>query len=86
MHTATNSQQSESWNKGSFVGQKAPLKLNDIRAIRVRLRLAGTSTRVSDVQVGRAGSNSPSGISRRSCLCRADSNPKCNTLVSVDEG
>lgn len=28
-----------SWNKGKIVGQKAPLKLKDIWAIRVRLRL-----------------------------------------------
>ena len=29
----------EPWNKGKFVGQKAPLKLKDIWAIRVRLQL-----------------------------------------------
>jgi integrase len=40
MHTATNTQQSEPWNKGKLVGQKAPLKLKDIWAIRVRLQLA----------------------------------------------
>lgn len=28
------------WNKGKLVGQKAPLRLNDIWAIRVRLQLA----------------------------------------------
>ena len=28
------------WNKGKLVGQKAPLKLKDIWAIRVRLQLA----------------------------------------------
>jgi hypothetical protein len=28
------------WNKGKLVGQKAPLKLKDIWAIRVRLELA----------------------------------------------
>lgn len=27
------------WNKGKLVGQKAPLKLRDIWAIRVRLQL-----------------------------------------------
>jgi hypothetical protein len=27
------------WNKGKLVGQKAPLKLNDIWAIRIRLEL-----------------------------------------------
>lgn len=29
------------WNKGKLVGQKAPLRLKDIWAIRVRLQLAG---------------------------------------------
>jgi hypothetical protein len=29
----------ESWNKGKLIGQKAPLKLKDIWAIRVRLQL-----------------------------------------------
>ncbi len=28
------------WNKGKLVGQKAPLKLKEIWAIRVRLQLA----------------------------------------------
>ena len=35
-----------SWNKGKLVGQKAPLKLKDIWAIRVRLQL---SNRVRDL-------------------------------------
>jgi hypothetical protein len=30
----------EPWNKGKIVGQKAPLKLKDIWAIRVRLQLS----------------------------------------------
>lgn len=30
----------ESWNKGKLIGQKAPLKLKDIWAIRIRLQLA----------------------------------------------
>ena len=29
----------EPWNRGKLVGQKAPLKLKDIQAIRVRLQL-----------------------------------------------
>ncbi len=28
------------WNKGKLIGQKAPLKLRDIWAIRIRLQLA----------------------------------------------
>src|SRR6202167_5318624 len=31
----------EPWNKGKLVGQKTPLKLKEIWAIRVRLQLAG---------------------------------------------
>jgi integrase len=31
----------EPWNKGKIVGQKAPLKLNDIWALRVRLQMEG---------------------------------------------
>lgn len=31
----------EPWNKGKLVGQKAPLKVRDIWAIRVRLQLQG---------------------------------------------
>jgi hypothetical protein len=30
----------EPWNKGKLVGQKAPLRLKEIRAIRIRLQLA----------------------------------------------
>ena len=30
----------EPWNKGKLVGQKAPLKLREIWAIRIRLQLA----------------------------------------------
>jgi hypothetical protein len=30
----------EPWNKGKLVGQKAPLRLKDIWAIRVRLQLS----------------------------------------------
>jgi len=31
----------EPWNKGKLVGQKAPLRLRDIWAIRIRIQLAG---------------------------------------------
>ena len=36
LHTA---QSHEPWNKGKLIGQKAPLKLKDIWAIRIRLQL-----------------------------------------------
>jgi integrase len=41
METTTDkSAHHESWNKGKLIGQKAPLKLKDIWAIRIRLQLA----------------------------------------------
>ena len=43
---ATNNHQP--WNKGKLVGQKAPLRLRDIWAIRVRLQLAD---RVRDLAI-----------------------------------
>ena len=33
-------EQKTSWNKGKLVGQKLPLNLKEIRAIRIRLQLA----------------------------------------------
>ena len=38
------------WNKGRLVGQKAPLKLREIWAIRIRLQLADKSARPGAVQ------------------------------------
>lgn len=38
-HGNPSSQPRQPWNKGKLVGQKAPLKLKDIWAIRVRLQL-----------------------------------------------
>jgi len=38
--TSTHAARREPWNKGKLFGQKAPLKLKDISAIRVRLRLS----------------------------------------------
>jgi hypothetical protein len=35
----------EPWNKGKLVGQKAPLRLKEIWAIRIRLQLGGANTR-----------------------------------------
>jgi hypothetical protein len=35
-----NPKQSTPWNKGRLIGQKAPLKLKEIWAIRIRLQLA----------------------------------------------
>jgi integrase len=44
MESTGHPQHREAWNKGKIVGQKAPLKLKDIWAIRVRLQL-GRRTR-----------------------------------------
>jgi site-specific recombinase XerC len=40
MQAANSQKHREPWNKGKLVGQKTPLKLKDIWAIRVRLQLA----------------------------------------------
>ena len=41
MHLLTNSHQKRiPWNKGKLVGQKPPLKLKEIWAIRIRLQIA----------------------------------------------
>ena len=37
---ATAAQDHEPWDKGKLVGQKSPLKLKEIRAVRIRLRIA----------------------------------------------
>jgi hypothetical protein len=39
MGTAGNATHHEPWNKGKIVGQKAPFKLKDIWALRVRLQM-----------------------------------------------
>ena len=39
METAGNAVHREPWNKGKIVGQKAPFKLKDIWALRVRLQM-----------------------------------------------
>ncbi|CAH1044322.1 Phage integrase family protein [Halomonas sp. TD01] len=38
------------WNKGKLVGQKTPLRLRDIWAIRVQLQLAKKDTRSCPLQ------------------------------------
>jgi len=39
MGTTSNNARREPWNKGKIVGQKAPFKLKDIWALRVRLQM-----------------------------------------------
>ena len=41
MVTVSNATLREPWNKGKIVGQKAPFKLKDIWALRVRLQMDG---------------------------------------------
>jgi len=41
MGTAGHAAHREPWNKGRIVGQKAPFKLKDIWALRVRLQMEG---------------------------------------------
>ncbi|MDI3510969.1 MAG: hypothetical protein PWQ61_1734 [Betaproteobacteria bacterium] len=41
METSSSSVHREPWNKGKIVGQKAPFKLKDIWALRVRLQMQG---------------------------------------------
>lgn len=41
MEAVANSVHREPWNKGKIVGQKAPFKLKDIWALRVRLQMEG---------------------------------------------
>ncbi len=41
MEAASNATHREPWNKGKIVGQKAPFKLKDIWALRVRLQMEG---------------------------------------------
>ena len=39
MESIHNAQRHEAWNKGKLVGQKAPFKLKEIWAIRIRLQM-----------------------------------------------
>lgn len=41
MESNANAVQREPWNKGKIVGQKAPFKLKDIWALRIRLQMEG---------------------------------------------
>jgi len=55
METAGNATHCEPWNKGKIVGQKAPFKLKDIWAMRVRLQMEG---RVRELALFNLGINS----------------------------
>ena len=55
MGTARNAVHRETWNKGKIVGQKAPFKLKDIWALRVRLQMEG---RVRELALSNLGIDS----------------------------
>ena len=52
MHTATDSPVKVPWNKGKIVGQKAPLKLKDIWAIRKRLQIGHRTMKLALFDLG----------------------------------
>lgn len=52
METAAESQVKVPWNKGEIVGQKSPLKLKDIWAIRIRLQLAHRTRELAMFDLG----------------------------------
>ena|SRR2546427_1096656 len=52
MESAPNSQRHEAWNKGKLVGRKAPFKLKEIWAIRVRLQMQGRLRELALVDLG----------------------------------
>ena len=52
MDTAGNVVHREPWNKGKLVGQKAPFKLKDIWALRVRLQMEGRGRELAIFNLG----------------------------------
>ena len=55
MENSRNAALREPWNKGKIVGQKAPFKVKDIWALRVRLQMEG---RVRELALFNLGINS----------------------------
>lgn len=69
------------WNKGRLTGQKPPLKLREIWAIRTRLQMSSNARRVGAVQLGnrqqassvRSDATASAGrLRRRSCPSSRD--------------
>jgi integrase len=52
MGTTANGAQREPWNKGKIVGQKAPFRLQDIWALRVRLQMQGRVRELALLNLG----------------------------------
>jgi integrase len=52
MESVANRAHREPWNKGKIVGQKAPLKVKDIWALRVRLQMEGLARELALFNLG----------------------------------
>jgi hypothetical protein len=52
MGSIANTVHREPWNKGKIVGQKAPFKLKDIWALRVRLQMEGRARELALFNLG----------------------------------
>jgi hypothetical protein len=61
MGTAARTTYREPWNKGKIVGQKAPFKLKDIWALRVRLQMENRVRELALFNLVNVGREPPSG-------------------------
>ena len=52
MESVANAVHREPWNKGKIVGQKAPFKVKDIWALRVRLQMEGLARELALFNLG----------------------------------
>lgn len=52
METSSTSVHHEPWNKGKIVGQKAPFKVKDIWALRVRFQIEGRNRELALFNLG----------------------------------
>ena len=52
MESVANRVHREPWNKGEIVGQKAPFKIKDIWALRVRLQMEGLARELALFNLG----------------------------------
>ncbi len=55
MGTSGSSTSTAPWNKGKIVGQKAPFKLKDVWALRVRLQMQGRVRKLALFNLGLGG-------------------------------
>lgn len=52
MRASDNVRPGQPWNKGKLVGQKSPLKVKDIRALRMRLQMQGRTRELALLNLG----------------------------------